>query len=301
MYPLVRRPGLGSVPLSRRGPGRHAGCGAVGSASGWGPEGRRFESCQPDMKIQEALNSACAAVRNVKETQVRQCYKSGRTDINTFIQAYRGDETVALVSLPPHRDRMLEAAWFAASGFSADVIAVSHDSWGVVGEHAQANPITGKPWVSGDMAELVAEHDAIAKGWIHETILTMVLNRAGDEADARLPYRIAGRDVEWLPDEVPEEGLGRQEGIVADALRDAMSNQTMNSLLGSVGFTPAMIGLDDERALAHQDVAATIVLEKKLEEAGAPWVQVVLAANPGSVREQIIRRRFPRSKVVRPG
>ena len=30
-----------------------SGCGAVGSASGLGPEGRTFESCYPDKKLKE--------------------------------------------------------------------------------------------------------------------------------------------------------------------------------------------------------------------------------------------------------
>ena len=40
-----------NLPLQSLGekPLREPGCGAVGSASGLGPEGRKFESCHPDV------------------------------------------------------------------------------------------------------------------------------------------------------------------------------------------------------------------------------------------------------------
>jgi hypothetical protein len=260
------------------------------------------------VKIQEALDRAMASARHVKEDHVRRVKgKRGQTDIMTFIECYRGDETVAVVSLPPHRDHMLAAAWYAAAGFSADMLAVTMDTFQTDGtattvDGEMINPHTNKPFEQGDLSDLVQNHEGLEKGWVVEALVTQVLNRAGDDRAGMQPYKITGRVVEWLASKLPDEAKdGSYVGIVPEALRDAMTKRTIDVMMARSGLTDADFGLDEERARAHKDVAAVNVLEQKLAEAGAPFVTVLLTANPGSVREQVIRQKFPKSKIMRSG
>lgn len=271
------------------------------------------------MKIGDALDKATASVRTVKERHVRQVKgKPGHTDIQTVIESYRGDDLVATVFLPPDRDAMLEAAWIAARGFSADVIAVTMETYQgtatTTGDDREAwdrgeipqmlNPLTGKPLEQGDLTDLALNHDGIARGWVTEALVTQVLNRAGDSKFVTQPYRIVGREVEWTPlpdtlrEDMDSEGFDYR-GIVPESLADAMRADTIDQVVAKETLLSmgTLSGLGEERARAHADVAAVRVISERLAR---KHVMVLLAAKPGSVREQVLRDRFPRSQVIRP-
>ena len=59
MAQLVAHPGLGREDRQFKVfDSTISGCGAVGSASGLGPEGRQFESGHPDLKKSESENES---------------------------------------------------------------------------------------------------------------------------------------------------------------------------------------------------------------------------------------------------
>lgn len=258
------------------------------------------------MRIQEALDKATTGARFVKERHVRDVKgRPGRTDINTFIECYRGNHLVATVMLRPDRDAMLEAAWFASRGFSADVVSVTMETWqraakfGPDGEpESMVNPLTGRPIEQGDLGDLAMNHDGIARGWVVEALVTQVLNRAGDTLAAVQPYRIEGRQVEWLEPPGGGEQPDRFEGFVPDELGRAMQETTLDQIIGATGLSLGAIpGLSEEQARAHADIATVKVLGEKMADRD---VMVMLAAERGTVREQVIRGRFPRAQVIRP-
>lgn len=264
------------------------------------------------MRIADILERATAAVRTTKENHVRQVKgRPGHTDIQTFIEFFRGDQMVALVTMPPDRDAMLTAALIGASGFGADSLAVSMETWGHTAklqspaptnpddiEAAAArvlHPLTGEPIKQGDLADLALNHDGIAKGWVVEGILTQVLNRAGDTATVLQPYRITGRTVEWLPRDFDTDGTA-VAGRVADALAHAMRADTIEQDMARHGVTFASLGLEAERGRAHADVATVTALRERFGE----HALILLAADPGTVRDQVLRERLPRSQIIRP-
>lgn len=247
------------------------------------------------MKIADALDLACRSARNVKDEHVRRVKgKAGRTDIQTVVACWRGDRQVALVFTHPDRDRMLDIAHMAAVGFSADVLAVTMETFSA---RILENPVTGEPWGHGEMAQVVEQHDGLAKGWVHEALMTQVLNRAGDVAGRIQPYVLdGGRTVEWV-DTPPDAEGAELRGLVPDALAAAMAEPTMLQHAGRDMMARHLLAeLGAERAAAHADVGVVRVLEERY----GGEVMVLLAAEPGSVREQVIRERFPRSQVIRP-
>lgn len=243
------------------------------------------------MLIQEAMRRATAHARTVKEEHVRRVKgKVGRTDIMTFIEFYRGDDVVAVLWHQPDRDTMLDAVWLGAAGFSADVVAVTMETFHTT---LSENPVTGRTWGSGEMAEVAAEHDGLAKGWVVETLVTEVANRAGDSRQVLQGYVIAGRTVEWVDEQDSEEMGAEVGGVVPETILAAMNNASLAQEIARLEITPDRLGLSGERMQTHADIATVKVLEAKL---GHAYPMVMLWAPPGSVRAQIIRERFPRSR-----
>lgn len=253
------------------------------------------------MRIREAVDATAATARRVKADHVRQVKgKRGRTDISTCIQAWRGDQIAAIIWSPPDRDRMLGLAHIAAIGFGADVLAVTMETYQALGDGQGGkpiNPTTGEQWGPGEMQQAAEEHDAVARGWITEALMTQVLNRAGDTSMVCQPYRITGRVVEWDDFPLPGEGDPRAEGIVPDALARAMSAESIDVIAHRMFGHAATAGLSPERARAHQDVAVVKVIGEQYPDGD---VLVLLTAEPGTVRQQVLRDRLPSSNVVRP-
>lgn len=248
------------------------------------------------MRITDALEVACGGARRVKEEHVRRVKgKPDRTDIMTVVACYRGGNRVGAVFTPPDRDRMLRIAWLAAAGFSADLLTVTMESW-----TGTTNPLTGKDWGPGEMSDAVANHDGLAKGWITECLMTQVCNRAGDAMARNQPYILHGRVVEWL--DVAQIDSNDEDmsltGIVPEALVAAMNQPAVDHWMSRDRLATALVdSLGLERSRAHMDVATVTALADR----EGNDVLVALEAKPGTVREQVIRERFPRSRVIRPG
>lgn len=249
------------------------------------------------MKIADAADLASKAVREIKEDAVRR--HKGRVDLETTIMVYRGDEPVAIVNLPPHRDQMLRAVYLAAGGFSADVLAVTHDSFTVYGtpDEALNDPRTGKPWKMaghdgpGSLQTYVQEYGF--DGTVVEGLVTYVLNRAGDAKQIGQPYEVDGREVRWLEWEGNRPGM-HWFGDVPNTLKKIMAEKVFEQLLPPVAV--ALAATDPVRARAIMDLGTVELIEQKAE---LP-ISIALFAKRGSRRDQILRERLARSRVQDP-
>jgi hypothetical protein len=232
----------------------------------------------------------------MKERVVRDAKGRGDTDLLTTIENYRGDQVVATVMLRSGRDDTLAVVRACAMGFGPDVLAAIWETWAVPGEEDAkspeeiVNPVTGRPFEDGDMARLVAEHDGLAKGWITEALLVHVANRAGDTGSGALQYAIKGRRVEWGLS-TSDAGL---QGRVADRLAAVMTEATV-AQEASVVLPKLMAELGEERALAQMDAASVTLIGELV-----PLAIVLLDAKSGSIRDQVLKARLPKSWVVPP-
>lgn len=248
------------------------------------------------MKIADALAAAVVTARDVKEDAVRR--HKGRVDLDTTIICYRGDDPVALVSLPPHRDELLNVAHMAARGFGPDVLAVTNDSYMTAGEPEEVkDPRTGERWTRnsgqepGSMQTYVAEFGF--DGTVFEVLETHVLNRAGDTLYQAQPYEVVGRVVKWL--EWEDRPNMKVVGLVPSVLKEAMEKVSMDQLLPD--WAQALIAKDPERGRCELDMATMLAIETK----STVPVDVVLFARPGSPRAQALRKKLSRSQVKDPG
>lgn len=228
--------------------------------------------------LKTRLEAAVAHAKFVKEAHVRQVKgKLGRTDILTVVQSFRGDDPVAAVFVPPDRDVMLLVADISARGFSADILAITTETY-----HAQVptSPTTGESWEPGDLQEYFEAHGR-DNGVVDEALLVQVWNRAGDAAVQSLPYHITGRVTQWLEPLDVVEGM-TFEGRVPDALAKIMATETGHQFMArTMGGLPA--GLD---VVALGDAAAVTAIKERVERD----VTVVVFGEPGSARHQVLKR-----------
>lgn len=247
------------------------------------------------MKIADEAELATRMVRRIKEEMVRK--HKGRVDLETTLTCYRGETPVALLTLPPARRSMLQVARIAAQGFGPDVLSVSNDSFMAAGTPDKAkDPRTGEVWKNnpgdgpGAMQTYVEQFGF--DGTITESLITNVLNRAGDCVTVVQPYEVVGRDVVWT--ELGIEPGMEFTGDVPNGLRQAMSLTTIDQKIPAWAYE--LVDGDLEKARWHMDMATVRLIELKVE---VPVV-VQLFAKKGSPRDQLFRTKLARSQVVDP-
>jgi hypothetical protein len=251
------------------------------------------------LKLDDAVDEAARMVRRIKEEMVRK--HKGRVDLETTIICYRGDDPVALITLPPHRDAMLRIARIAAQGFGPDVMSVSHDTYLAQGrgEDAVKDPRTGEFWKAavgdgpGAMQTYVEEHGF--DGTVSEALITHVMNRAGDVQTIVRPYEVDGRTVTWTPLARDSKDM-EFSGDVPDGLLAAMASMTVDQIVPAWAYD--LVDGDLERARWHMDMATLQVMEEKMR--GSLPVVVQLFAKPGTPRHQMFRTKVARSQIVDP-
>lgn len=165
------------------------------------------------MLLSEIEAHAAKGATAVKEYVCRR----GPRDLLACIEAYRGNELVA-VTVPERHDRDLILAAFRACavGFDADALTVVFETYVASLQHegeldmddpeavaavakSMVNPLTGRQWGPGEMGDAVKNHGAIEKGWVSEAVSISCANRAGDVTLLQLPYRYSGKHLVWLP------------------------------------------------------------------------------------------------------
>lgn len=242
--------------------------------------------------IGEALDGAATVARRIKEDRARKA----DSDLPTALIAYRGTEQVAHVYplVRQGRDAMVACARVAARGFGLDVLAMVFETFIASSE---TNPITGQPWRSGELNEVAGQHQGVAKGWVTDTVMVAVYNRAGDSATRLMPYRIVAKTVVWSDLPVPAEG-GRWGGMVHEALVRIMTTEpTVPQMLAMDGLGGADFGLDAEETITHTDVVTAKTFADRSNPAQA---DVMLVAAPGTRRAEILHRWLPGGRIVRP-
>ena len=251
------------------------------------------------MRIDEAAKIAVDTARAVLEDMVRT--SKGAWNFGTMIVCYRGQDPVAMLVTPPNRATLLEVAHLAARGFGPDLMALSHDTYIAVAPLAEAkDPRTGKPWgrpngdEPGPLQTYVDEFGY--DGTVSDCLVTHVVNRAGDATVQPHPYEVAGRQVKWL-DFIPDRAVYSDEGVQA-ALRQMMGMTTLAQVLP--GKMPAwaveLANSDPERTRWVYDMVTASVVGNEI----SGDIGVALFAERGSPRDQMFRKRFPRSQIIDP-
>lgn len=243
------------------------------------------------LTLGDRLARAVKHARKVKEDHVREVKgKKGYTDILTVVEAWRGAEVVCAVFLRPERDDMLRVCNLLARGFSADMLVTIMETYQAnermnpgVGA-ATTNPDTGESWGPGELGEYFEKHGP--GGIVTEALLVSAYNRAGDEAMQTLMYRIDGRRMEWTFDSgVMDEA---SSGIVPDTMRHIMTEPSAGQLFGH---------LDQDL----MDVMAVKALREGMEAVSPnQQIMVMLFAEPGSKRHQLMRQHLDRSEIADP-
>jgi hypothetical protein len=243
-------------------------------------------------RIGERVEAAARHARKVKEDHVRDVKgRRGRTDIMTIVEAWRGADVVGVGFVPPDRDRMLQVAHVMAGGFGADMVVLTVETFAVLGAKDESDPDTGETWAPNAMGEYFERHGD-ANGVVTEALTLWAFNRAGDEHMQSLPYRIVGRGVEW--GETAGGAPDRAEGIIPDAMRRFMSQPTVLQMTARMGVHAS--SPEEEQALA--DTVAVKLLGE--QQGDGPPIMVMMFAEPGSVRHQVLRRVLGRSAVQDP-
>lgn len=249
--------------------------------------------------LNDVLLSTVGAAKEILVDAV----KRGRT-LGPSVLVYRGNEQIAIIGLArSNRDDMLSVASVAAYAFEADMLAVVHDTW--FAHDPSKNPLTGNDWQPGDMQDLVDNHDGIAKGWVSDAILVVACNRAGDQMQEMIPYRIRKRSryttVDWidkppLPEDVPEDEI-ISAGVIPDALTEIMGRSSVtqemakNTDLGEIG-KQMLEALGAEVFRAHQDCAAVKLFADPPSNWGEDFpreLSIVLSAEEGTERARVIQ------------
>lgn len=251
------------------------------------------------MKIDDAMEIANRTAKGVLEDMVRDA--RGPVPVGSIMVCYRGEEPVAMLVCPPNRDILLQTAHLAVRGFGPDLMSVSHDTYiSVTPWNESKDPRTGQPWGvnpidgPGPLQSYVEEFGY--DGTVADALVTHVVNRAGYAKVEPHPYEVDGRCVKWL-DFVPDEATYSDEGVVA-ALRQMMGLPTLAQVMpGQMpAWAAAIAAMYPERTPWVYDMVTASVVENELPGN----VRVALYAEKGSPRDQMLRKRFPRSQVVDP-
>lgn len=251
------------------------------------------------MKIDDAMAIATQMARGTLEDMARQ---KGERNFGTVMVCYRGETPIAMLVSPPNRDTLLKAAHLAARGFAPDVLALTHDTYVSMAPWKEAlDPRTGKRWAAnpgdgpGPLQTYVEEFGY--DGTVVDCLVTHVVTRAGGVEVEPHPYEVDDRIVKWL-DFLPDKAMYSDDGVSA-ALRQMMAMPTLDDVMSRAEvpeWAASMAASDPERARWAYDMVTTTVIESEI---GA-GVRVALYAEKGSPREQMLRRKFPRSQVVDP-
>lgn len=253
--------------------------------------------------IKEMCERASEMARKAKEDQMSLASANGDTDISGVVFGFRGNEpVVTMIPMEMSSDTLLHSAAIAAVAFGCDSLALTTEGYHALAPYYEQSPLTGEMWEHGEMQIAAEEHDAIEKGWLTESLTTMVVNRAGDVYTIISDYKIH-RDVvvdrapnppkmiyrvEWTEtlEQAPDKGaiMGR----VPDVLRDAMNKPTLQQVMlsdedGSI-YREFSEYLSPVQMQAHQDCATV----KFLPQLG--WHGAVMLVADSEERAEVIDR-----------
>lgn len=243
------------------------------------------------------------AVERVRTIKANRAKRYDDHNIPSTVLAFRGDDLIAQIwpERAVDRDALLGCVLAAAVGFAADVLVTVHETWYAT---VLENPVTGKAWRAREMQDVAERHDGVARGWVTDAVMVVAYNRAGDLRGRSLPYRVAGRRLQWLEhpdwDELVTEA--NFSGYLFEQIQRALARPTIWQALYRAAVDPAEFGLDVEEAQARVDVAVVKLLTGRSGPPRPDWLPpatVALAGEPKSKRFRLLRRQLPSGKVIR--
>lgn len=245
------------------------------------------------MSLKDKMDQITDLMKNTKESWVAT--RPENPDLAIYLHFWRGDDLAVMLQTPLDRDTALEVGHVGAAGFAATAMSITFESY-----HSteRISPNTGEPWKPHEMqytVEAVPENKE--KHWVLECLSTSAHERGGEYCFSSLPYWIEDFQVRWGEEQAiystsNTEGESAQ-GYMFDYLQNAMSQPTLEEVMAEKAKTEPvyemMSGLvpEPERRLFHTDMATFHSLEeRKLVTTG------MFAAEPGSLREELIKERF---------
>lgn len=250
--------------------------------------------------LREIRDRALESVRFMKEAKVRSAVGDDSTDISCIVEGYRGENpAVILMPMDLGREHTLFAAQVAAIGFGADVVCVTTEGWRA--SDPARNPVTGKPWESGQMQEVVEQHQGLEKGWIYESLTTYAVNRAGDVLSGIQDYRISKHtnalgitrhSIEWeepmLPELIKQMEGAQLGGVLVEETVKYMNHPTVAQMLERIGVRATEHGLSYEEAMTINDIEVL----RHLRRVGWTGAAMLAAGPDESLRRQIIQEQL---------
>lgn len=214
------------------------------------------------MMIADAIEHALNVVRERKESWASEHYERD-TDLPTCMWCFRGDDMIALIFMHSiDRDRMLHVGRIAANGFDADLIVFAMETFH---SEIENNPITGERWGPREMQLVAEKHRGRERGWIVDSLLVTVANRAGDLELAELVYRIGHRGkVVWDKRRTTIEDACEVGGMVPEVIRAMMLEPGMGVLMERHGrSTGVMDGMSAEEIRARIDIVTAELIHDR--------------------------------------
>lgn len=151
------------------------------------------------------------------------------------LHGWRGDNLVVSVRTED-MDVVVGASPVLSMGFDVDVLAMTMDTYLSA---TDGNPRTGEPWRKGDLGRETAEHDALARGIIHEVMAVVACNRADDCVVEVVPYVRKGTEVTWKPIDGMKDITGTSiAGAIPEVLGEAMAQVSVDLSVDAKGAQP---------------------------------------------------------------
>lgn len=232
----------------------------------------------------EHLDRAAADARRMMDDRVADWHEPDPPVYRPVVEGFRGDEpVVVMIPSKVDRDAALHAARIQAVGFGCDVIAVTTDARRPVGDYIFFNPVTGRrtrredresAWGPGEMQQAALEHGALEKGWLTDTLMTTVVNRAGDMRLVSQDYRTSRRttalgivswEITWaegLPALDTRDSEAEASGIIPEALVDYMNEVPIDVMMGRLAAAGVDLDVSSEAARAAMDCATIKMLPR---------------------------------------
>lgn len=160
----------------------------------------------------------------------------------------------------------------AASGYGADVLAVVVEG---IFPMVEENPVTEKPWESGDAEKLWLEHDGVAMGWVSEVAITTIAARDGSTHVEGWSFRKGDDSVVW-----GETQMSVESGRLAERLVTQFRGPVMDSTRvpdpgdGFVGDPDNGPFYDPEAGRVAIDIGCSRMLGNQLRDHGDAFLVV---------------------------
>ena len=145
------------------------------------------------------------------------------------VHFYRDDDRlVGKAYLRPDRDTLLEVLAWGAYGFSADYLMFSMESYIT---NVMENPVTGKPWESGEMAVVANEYpEHVESGAVLDCFTICAFSRESSLFTEMHPFNAKNGQITWLEGDRAFSTKSKEEaqqfgGLITDFVKKTMKQK----------------------------------------------------------------------------